>query len=238
MNSPFSVVALANNRGSITACRMLRVVVAPIFVLWLAIGTTFAFTKLNVPQTLIYDTSHLAKTVAGSVIAYSYNAIDTTNDAPIDDQVLLTVHQAHEEDRRDVSVDFLSGELRIPLPDFDKYRGNPVVIVMLEHLAQTLGRETEGGVLYFRNRIRDALADENLEVLSNDDADSPVKEFSITPLKNDPFVAGKPRLTQSVITLTFNDEIPGLLQSVVYRSGPSDKPELIRTLEFAGVDTK
>ena len=98
---------------------------------------------------------------------------------------------------------------------------------MLEHLAQSMGHESGGGALYFRNRIRDRLAAEDLKVSTHEDNTSlgdqkiPVSKFSISPLQNDPYVADKIELTESTITLTFSADVPGYLVSIAYASGPN-----------------
>lgn len=194
-------------------------------------STATAFEDLNEPQTLIYDTSHLEQTNAGSTIAYNYAYIDNNTDKTIEDQVLLSIKKEHENAHRDVSLSFLTAERKLHLPDFNKRRGNPVIIGMLEHLAQTMGKETGGGALYFRNRIKDKLADENLEVVQSGDK----SEFSFSPFVNDPYVADHIALTESVITIAFSNEVPGQLLSIEYVSGPSNKPEASRKLEFSGV---
>ena len=219
------------------ASRLFCSLVAFILVLPVNVG---AFDELNEPQTLIYDTDHLGKTKEGSSIIYTYER--TQNDAePLSDEVILSIKKSREDARRDVSVNFLSGDIKLHLPDFDNYRGNPVIIGMLEHVAQSMGYDTGGGALYFRNRIRDQLASKHVTVNRRSDsavmADQSiaVAEFSFAPLKNDPYVGDNPELTEATITLTFSEEIPGYLVSIAYVSGPGNKPETTRTLKFSGV---
>lgn len=199
-----------------------------------------AFEELNEPQTLIYDTDHLGKTTEGSTIIYAYEKLQA-DEAALEDEVVLSIKKARDDNRRDVSVKFLSGDIKLHLPDFDNYRGNPVIIGMLEHLAQSMGYDTGGGALYFRNRIRDQLANKNVTINKRTDdqiiADQkiPVSEFSFAPLENDPYVANKPDMTESTITLIFSEEVPGHLVSIAYVSGPDDKPATTRTLKYSGV---
>jgi len=200
-----------------------------------------AFDELNEPQTLIYDTDHLSKTQAGSTIMYVYEKLQA-DEAPLKDEVVLSIKKTRDENRRDVSVNFLSGDFKLHLPDFDNYRGNPVIIGMLEHLAQSMGYDSGGGALYFRNRIRDQLASKDVTVNKRSDDEAiadqkiSVSEFSFAPLKNDPYVADKPDLINSTVTLTFSEAVPGYLVSIVYVSGPDDKPATTRTLKFSGVE--
>jgi len=204
----------------------------------LAALNAYAFEELNLPQTLIYDTDHLTKTEEGSAIKYTYELLREDQD-PMQDEVSLSIVKKRDENRRDVSVSFLSGETKMHLPDFENYRGNPVIIGMLEHLAQSMGYDTGGGALYFRNRIRDQLASSEVEVNEHDTAAGDdkirVTELSFAPLRGDPYVANRPELTESTITLSFSEDVPGHLVSIAYISGPEEKPATSRILQFSGV---
>lgn len=200
----------------------------------LTVNTASAFEELNEPQTLIYDTSHLEKTKAGSTIVYEYRYLNSASDESIEDEVVLSIVKEREDAQRDVSIKFLSDERKLPLPDFSNRRGNPVIIGMLEHLAQSMGRETGGGALYFRNRIRDKLAADDVEIVQTENK----SEFSFSPFKNDPYVADRIALTESIITIAFSSEVPGQLLSIEHVSGPTSNPEYTRKLVFSGVEPK
>lgn len=201
---------------------------------FLTTKTALAFEELNEPQKLIYDTNHLEKTSTGNSIAYDYSYLNRTNDEKIDDKVILLINQERDDAYRDLSIEFLSDERKLHLPDFKNHRGNPVIIGMLEHLAQTMGQQTGGGALYFRNRIKDKLADDSLEILTSDAR----SEFSFAPFKNDPYVADQIAITESVITIAFSRDVPGQLLSIEYVSGPATNPEATRKLEFSGVESE
>ena len=186
--------------------------------------SAIAFENLTEAQTLIYDTPHLANTESGQVISYTYSA-DSVVVSPssakqtgqpadsLTDKVVLSVLDAHADNKRDVSVEFLSGERKLPLPDFRAYRGNPVIIAMLEHIALSMSRETGGGTLYFRNRIKDGLAGADLKVsevaVQHSDKKISARQFSFSPFSNDAYLAEKPQYTGSVFTFTLSDEVPG-----------------------------
>lgn len=197
-------------------------------------SSLFAFESLNDAQTLIYDTAHLQNTSATQTVNYEYIHTDTESGETITDKVRLSVLKEREADRRDVSIDFLSEERRMPLPNFDDYRANPVIIAMLEHLAQTMGRDTGGGVLYFRNRIRDGLAGEDIKIISAaaaPESDLPAyKEFVIKPFVKDPYLAERPEYTEAQISLRFSEAVPGQLLSIKLVSGPEKEPLLVREL--------
>lgn len=184
-------------------------------------GVAHAFENLTVAQNLVYDTAHLANTVAGQQISYLYRSQIATEEV-IEDRVSLSIKKAHSDDKRDVALDFLSTERRIPFPDFTGFRGNPVIIAMLEHIAQSFGRETGGGVLYFRNRIRDALAKESTQIkpvtanYNGNTIDATRVLFS--PFAGDPYLAERPEYTSTILSITISDKVPGGVIGVAAKS--------------------
>ncbi len=184
-------------------------------------GVAQAFEKLTAAQNMIYDKAHLSNTAAGQQINYRYRSQIAEND-PVDDRVLLSIEKAHKDDKRDVVVDFLSVERRMPFPDFTAYRGNPVIIAMLEHIAQSFGRETGGGVLYFRNRIRDALAKENtqIEQISVNYSDRTIDATRVffSPFVDDSYLAEMPEYTRATFSIILSDDVPGGVFSVAVKS--------------------
>ena len=52
------------------------------------------------------------------------------------------------------SGEFLTGARKVPLPDVDNAKGNPVVLYFLEHDIREMNRLTKGSQNYFRKRIR------------------------------------------------------------------------------------
>jgi len=184
-------------------------------------GPVAGFEALTAAQSLIYDTAHLANTVAGQQIRYRYLG-RLPGGEDIEDSASLSITAAHEGDKRDVTLEFLTAERRLPLPDFTAFRGNPLIIAMLEHVAQSFGSETGGGVLYFRNRIRDALAGSGarIEQIDAEYGGATVKatRLSMQPFAGDPYLAGNPAYTGSVFTIVLSQDVPGGVLAVGVRS--------------------
>ncbi len=180
-----------------------------------------AFEQLTAAQNLVYDQAHLSNTTAGQQINYRYHSQKDSEDA-ISDRVSLLIRKAYEGDKRDVALEFLSNERRVPFPDFNAFRGNPVIIAMLEHIAQSFGRDTGGGVLYFRNRIRDALANKNTQInqISAEYNDKAIdaKRIIFSPFVGDPYLAEKPEYTKAIFSITLSSDVPGGVVSVTVSS--------------------
>ena len=179
-------------------------------------GHALAFEELNPAQTLVYDTPHLASTATGDVLEYRYVATPEGAPAgapPVTDRVSLSVTGAPDEERRDVTLDFLTDGRHLALPPFEGYRGNPVLIAMLEHLAQSMSASAGGGALYFRNRIRDAFAAEGATIeegeASFDGQRVPTRTLSFRPFVDDPFLGARPGYGGATFVLTLSEAVPG-----------------------------
>ncbi len=186
-----------------------------------------SFDQLSEAQALIYDTSHLANTRKGQVLEYRYTRTDATVTEAQDSATLL-IKETGEGDRRDVEVEFLTGEQHMPLPPFTGYRGNPMIIAMLEHIAQGIGAETGGGVLYFRNRIRDALANESLSIESAkavyNDTTVNTDILRFKPFTEDTYLKGNPVFRDAEFVISLSDAVPAglLMVSITATDGNDD----------------
>lgn len=193
-------------------CLHIRSKLALLGVMVLLGSSTLAFDELNEAQSLIYDNSHLSNTTEGQELKYAYTAVNSEQ-GDIVDSASVSIVAAGSDDKRDISIDFLSGERHLPLPDFSGYRGNPVIIAMLEHIAQSMSAETGGGALYFRNRIRDALAGEDVSLIEQSFSYSGDVYESVTltfyPFVNDPYLAENTLLKQARFSIQLSETIPG-----------------------------
>lgn len=133
-----------------------------------------AFDELNEAQSLLFDSPHLVNTENGQSISYRYLR-EVDEKEPVEDLVTMNVTAQIDDERRDVEINFLTEERHLALPPFPGYRGNPVLMAMLEHVVREIGKDTGDGALYFRNRIRDVLASDteisNLEQIRATDSD-------------------------------------------------------------------
>lgn len=214
------------NCQSFSGCSLRLVKILRVLVCLGAVpGIAQAFEGLTPAQNLVYGTAHLSNTVAGQQINYRYQS-RTAADGVIDDRAVLSIEKSHDNEKRDVALNFLSEERHLALPDFTAFRGNPVIIAMLEHIAQSFGRETGGGVLYFRNRIRDALAEESIRaepvtVAYHDEAVEALR-IVFSPFIGDVYLAEKPEYTSAAFSITLSDSVPGGVFRVAVLSRQND----------------
>lgn len=186
-----------------------------------------AFDELNEAQSWIYDHNHLGNTSEGQTLSYSYIGDDGGAEQQIADKASVMVVVAHEDGRRDVEVDFLTDDRRLELPPFQGFRGNPVIIAMLEHIAQSMSTHSGGGALYFRNRIRDALASKDV-VLKQSAVSVAGKEYDATSLTFYPFIgdehlADNELMKATMFNIELSDDVPGGVISVQVSSRTEDE---------------
>jgi len=183
-----------------------------------------AFDDLNAAQTLVYDRPHLAGTRAGDEIVYRY-AASVGGATAVDDRATLAVDAESDAERRDVTLDFLHDERRLELPPFERYRGNPVLIAMLEHVAQSLAASAGGGALYVRNRIRDGFAREDTRIeegrVLHDGTEISTVALSFEPFSDDAFLGRRPGYRDATIRIVLSDDVPGGVLAIGARSGAS-----------------
>ena len=189
-----------------------------------AAAHAFEAEALNDAQALIYETPHLASTEAGDELGYAWTA--RAGDAAAEtDRATLTVAAAHADGTRDVTLDFLSGERRLELPDFDGWRANPVLLAAFERFAQDFASDAGSGALYFRNRMRDALADApTTEAVTLDYGGRSVEATRIefAPFANDPYVGARPAFARAVVRLELSEAVPGGVLSAAVESGAGE----------------
>ena len=188
-----------------------------LLILAVTTGEATAFDELTEAQAWIYDRGHLANTSEGQTLTYDYSSRGGEA-ADIDDKAVVSITGTHDGGRRDIDIDFLNDERHLPLPSFSDYRGNPVIIAMLEHVAQSISTQTGGGALYFRNRIRDALASDDVELekqtVQYHDNDVETTRITFYPFSSDERLASNQLMRDTRFSIYLSDDVPGGVYSV------------------------
>ncbi len=108
----------------------------------LALFDTPHLKNISEPGTLLYDFRHSAKAGEG-----------------FEDQVELTVTKIRPDGRKDLSFRYLSGDRQKAYPALEGFRGNPLIMLFLQHDVDEMERTVGGASSYYRNRIRFAFRD-------------------------------------------------------------------------------
>lgn len=199
-------------------------------------STVVAFEELNEAQALLFNSPHLVNTQNGQSISYDYRS-EVIEKEPVEDVVVMNVTAQVDDERRDVEINFLTDERHLVLPPFPGYRGNPVLMAMLEHVVREIGKETGGGALYFRNRIRDALASDKVSVetqkisVNDNEIDATVVQFQ--PFENDQRIEPDSIYGDAIITITLSDTVPGGIVGVGVNAMSDGQPAFSQQLTIS-----
>jgi len=213
--------------------RLLARYLAPLCVLLICSSPAVAFDELNEVQTLLFNNPHLINTKDGQSITYSYRS-EKDEEQPVDDVVTMNITAQIDDERRDVEIEFLSEDRHMVLPPFSAYRGNPVLMAMLEHVVRKIGEDTGGGSLYFRNRIRDVLAGDKVSVeqqklsVSNNEIDATALQFR--PFEKDQRLGPDSIYSRALFTISLSEKVPGGIIGVGVESEPDKAPQFSRQL--------
>jgi hypothetical protein len=154
------------------------------------------------------------------------------------DRIDLDVRPRPDE-KKDVWVDFLTGDRHMPFPPMIGFRGNPVLMFFLEHDVEEMERVSGGTAGYFRTRIRQAFVDraqlKEIDV-AHDGTESPGTEITLKPFTNDPRISMFPELQDKQYRFVLTDAVPGSIYEIDAETegAAGQKPAVKETMVFVG----
>jgi hypothetical protein len=176
-------------------------------------GATADEVILSPAQIALFETPHLDNLEPPIRLDYAFRREET--DRPVvEDSIRLEVRVAAEMGRRDVAVEFLTGPRAIHYPPANGFRGNPLLLFALDRDARELSAATGGSTVWFRNRIRRAVA-EAAELRAGTVVIGG-QSLAATNILFTPF-AGEPRARRyqaMQFDLLLCDRIPGRIHSI------------------------
>ena len=159
---------------------------------------------------------HFANTTRQS-IDYTYHQ-EGPSLTTINDKVKVDVRQLHEDGTASINVDFLSGENHRPIEPIEHAEGNPALLGFLERDIAEMKRFTGGSTVYFRKRIRLALADSNVKVdkinVKFENQQVAADRIVIQPYLNDPMKEKIGKYTAKQYVFVVSPKIPGGIYQV------------------------
>ena len=109
-------------------------------------------------QIALYRSNQVGMLRKNDVVNYTFNRQGSL-ETPIDDKASIAIVDVDQDGKKNITVNFLTGENHIEMPMFEGFKqGNPILMVFLEHDVKQMNELTKGSTLYFRSRIRDGLA--------------------------------------------------------------------------------
>ncbi len=189
---------------------------------------------LSPAQIALFETPHLDNLEPPIRLDYVFRREETDRPA-IEDSIRLEVRASAEAGRHDVAVEFLTGPRAIRYPPATGFRGNPLLLFALDREARELSAATGGSTVWFRNRIRRAVA-EAAELRAGIVAVGG-QSFPATEIRFKPFV-GEPRARRyqaMQFELLLCDTTPGRIHSIRTKVSESEGGgKVTESIVFAG----
>ena len=160
-------------------------------------------------EVLLFETDHLARMKAPATLVYEFRRQSNVEPA-ITDSVQLDV--SRDKGQVHAALRFLSGKHKQALPEVDDAHGNPVLLGFLERDIAEMKRLTGGSVLYFRKRIRLALANGaqvTPQRITYAGKTLEGKAIRIQPYLDDPLQARFENYVRKTYTFVLSDHVPG-----------------------------
>lgn len=192
-----------------------------------------------VEQRVFLD-NHLGNLGKTADVEFSFKRSGTLGDN-FEDKVVLHVRDGGKENGRLVSADFLSGKSALKLPEIPNPQGNPVVLYFLERDVREMERITKGKQLFFRKRIRLALADADQikpVTVRFEGRDIKADEVRVQPYLDDPVVKARAeKYEKKAYIFTLSNQVPGgvyqIRTTVASTDEKADAPLIDETMTFA-----
>lgn len=202
-------------------------------------GPSDAITQAE--QHLFLD-KHFARTDQ-KTITYSYRQKGPELDA-VDDTVRVDIDARHPDGTASVQVNFLSDKNRIAIAPVTHAEGNPALLGFLERDIALMKQLTGGSQVYFRKRIRLALADQQVQIkpvqvsLGKQKIDA--NKIVIEPYINDPMKERIGKYAGKTYVFVIGDQVPGgLYQAYTAESfAPGKAPVVDTVMTIASGDTR
>jgi hypothetical protein len=179
---------------------------------------------LSPAQAALFDTPHLGNVDAGTTLNYRY--VEHGASGEIDDVAALSVTEVLPDGGRKLQAAFLTGDRKEDFPIASTFRGNPMVMLFLQHDVEEMSDRTGGSETYFRNRIRYGLSDgARVEPVDVPYGDGMVKGTRIVlqPFLGDELIGRFPPLAAKTYAFVTSPEVPGQIVSIETDApGPAD----------------
>jgi len=194
---------------------------------------------LSAAQIALFETPHLQNVHQPETLDYSFVR---NGPAGFSDRVRMQVRQVHPDGSKDLRFAFLTGAHRIAYPDIDSFRGNPLLMLVLERDANAMKDALGLSATYFRNGIRRTFVDqariESAEI-TFEGRTIPARIITMQPFAQDRRLARLPTVQQKRYTFVLADGVPGSLAEIrIDMPGDPDTqvPPFEERLTFRGVE--
>lgn len=190
-------------------------------------------------QLALFDTPHLQNIDAPITLRYDFRRREAGGG--YDDRVDLIVTEVLDDGRKDLRFEFLSGDRQRHFPDVKGFRGNPLIMLFLQHDVEEMQRAAGGATGYYRNRIRFAFRDAQMEPTTVDFGEQTLaaKRITIRPYAQDPNRERFPRFADMWYEFVLAPAIPGGIYRIrsVVPAGDARAPEIENSVTYSDAGT-
>ncbi len=213
----------------------------------------YSFDEANIAgaNKLLFGTNHLESIKEPVQLVYDFKKTGVIGKS-FEDKVTVSIKKVLPSGRKNLSFRFLTGRNKFRLPSANGVNTNFVFQAFLENDVRQMRRLTGGNEIFFRNRIRHALAGASQVVPTTFELDGKTfkgKNIIIMPFskKSVGIVKGGEKLfskfskyTGKIYIFTLSDNIPGSFFqiSAVTPSSGGDEPLTSNIMTFLGVKSK
>ncbi len=193
---------------------------------------------LSPAQVALFETPHLQNVSQIETLDYKI-----VRDGPggFTDKVALHVRGLRPDGAKDLSFDFLTGERRVAYPELDNFRGNPLLMLVLERDVLEMKATLGVSATYFRNEIRQSFVDRATIVDGEfvlDGKAIPVKLLSVHPFEHDSRLERLPSVQSKSYLFALSDQVPGTIAEIRIEMPANDQqkiPAVGERITFQGV---
>ncbi len=171
---------------------------------------------LSPAEAMLWLGDHLGNIKKPGKLRYRFEKSGSLEEG-FSDTVELHIVEVHKDGKKDVQVNFFTGERHQDVPPQKNVSGNPVLGIYLQGDVYEMRRLTEGGWRYFQRQVKFALADNaTMETVSIDYQGQKVKgtKITITPYAQDPRRKLFEKFAGKVYEFTLSEQIPGTLYQI------------------------
>lgn len=164
---------------------------------------------LSRAQTELFSTPHLSNVGEPATLEYNFTR---TGPVPFQDRVAVNIIEVHPDGTKDVTFEFLTGDRQERHPPVGSTRGNPVLMMFLEHDVRTLRESLGIAATFWRNRLRDGLLERATvedTTVSVDGRDVPARRIIVRPFQDLDRLTRIPSVRDKLYTFVLADAVPG-----------------------------
>ena len=194
---------------------------------------------LSPAQTALFDTPHLSNVTRPETLNYTYARVGPDAFA---DRILVEIKRINPDGTKDMTFDYLTGAHHVAFPAVGDFRGNPLLMLVLDRDVAMMSSALGMSEAYFRNRIRESFLDAAVvtdTTVSVAGAETPARTVVVTPFAHEQRLARIPSLQAKTYSFTLARTVPGMIASIRIDTPPDPAlhaPEFSERITFAGVE--